>query len=106
MKVTLCIGGGHSHHQFGVNLVGFHAIIFTVWTFSGCVLIRTFCSICVYSGIIIYLVFWPELSNRHKIVSLMSMCIYYIIKLYVLLQILLLMIDISSKFAVSDTSGS
>ncbi len=30
MKDTLCIGGGHSHHQFGVNLVGFHAIIFTV----------------------------------------------------------------------------
>ncbi len=28
MKDTLCIGGGHSHHQFGVNLVGFHAIIF------------------------------------------------------------------------------
>ncbi len=31
MKDTLCIGGGHSHHQFGVNLVGFHAIIFTVY---------------------------------------------------------------------------
>ncbi len=31
MKDTLCIGGGHSHHQFGVNLVGFHAIIFTVF---------------------------------------------------------------------------
>ncbi len=31
MKDTLCIDGGHSHHQFGVNLVGFHAIIFTVW---------------------------------------------------------------------------
>ncbi len=30
MKDTLCIGGGHSHHQFGVNLVGFHAIIFKV----------------------------------------------------------------------------
>ncbi len=30
MKDTLCIGGGHSHHQFGVNLVGFHDIIFTV----------------------------------------------------------------------------
>ncbi len=27
MKDTLCIDGGHSHHQFGVNLVGFHAII-------------------------------------------------------------------------------
>ncbi len=31
MKDTLCIGGGHSHHQFGVNLVGFHAIIFTLY---------------------------------------------------------------------------
>ncbi len=31
MKDTLCIGGRHSHHQFGVNLVGFHAIIFTVY---------------------------------------------------------------------------
>ncbi len=31
MKDTLCIGGGHSHHQFGVNLVGFHTIIFTVY---------------------------------------------------------------------------
>ncbi len=31
MKDTLCIGGGHSHHQFGVNLVGFYAIIFTVY---------------------------------------------------------------------------
>ncbi len=31
MKDTLCIGGGHSHHRFGVNLVGFHAIIFTVY---------------------------------------------------------------------------
>ncbi len=31
MKDTLCIGGGHSYHQFGVNLVGFHAIIFTVY---------------------------------------------------------------------------
>ncbi len=31
MKDTLCIGGGHSHHQFGVNLVGFHAILFTVY---------------------------------------------------------------------------
>ncbi len=30
MNGTLCIDGGHSHHQFGVNLVGFHAIIFTV----------------------------------------------------------------------------
>ncbi len=30
MKDTLCIGGGHSHHQFGVILVGFHAIMFTV----------------------------------------------------------------------------
>ncbi len=30
MKDTLCIGGGHSHHQFGVNLVGFHAVNFTV----------------------------------------------------------------------------
>ncbi len=30
MKDTLCIDVGHSHHQFGVNLVGFHAIIFTV----------------------------------------------------------------------------
>ena len=27
-------GGGHSHHQFGVNSVGFHAIIFTVCLFS------------------------------------------------------------------------
>ncbi len=34
MKDTLCIDGGHSHHQFGVNLVGFHAIIFTVYLFS------------------------------------------------------------------------
>ncbi len=33
MKDTLCIGGEHSHHQFGVNLVGFHAIIFTVYLF-------------------------------------------------------------------------
>ncbi len=33
VKDTLCIGGGHSHHQFGVNLVGFHAIIFTVQHF-------------------------------------------------------------------------
>ncbi len=24
VKDTLCIDGGHSHHQFGVNLVGFH----------------------------------------------------------------------------------
>ncbi len=32
MKDTLCTGGGHSHHQFGVNLVGFHAIIFTVYS--------------------------------------------------------------------------
>ncbi len=30
MKDTLFIDGEHSHHQFGVNLVGFHAIIFTV----------------------------------------------------------------------------
>ena len=30
MEDTPCIGGGHSHHQFGVNLVGFHTIIFTV----------------------------------------------------------------------------
>ncbi len=30
MKDTLCIDGGHSYHQFGVNLVGFHAILFTV----------------------------------------------------------------------------
>ncbi len=36
MKDTLCIGGGHSHHQFGVNLVGFHAIIFTVHDFKSC----------------------------------------------------------------------
>ncbi len=28
---ALRIDGGHSHHQLGVNLVGFHAIIFTVW---------------------------------------------------------------------------
>ncbi len=34
MKDTLCIGGGHSHHQFGVNLVGFHAIIFTVYSYK------------------------------------------------------------------------
>ncbi len=34
MKDTLCIGGGPSHHQFGVNLVGFHAIIFTVYRIS------------------------------------------------------------------------
>ncbi len=34
MKDTLCIGGGHSHHQFGVNLVGFHAIIFTVYLYK------------------------------------------------------------------------
>ncbi len=34
MKDTLCIGVGHSHHQFGVNLVCFHAIIFTVQTFE------------------------------------------------------------------------
>ncbi len=27
MKDTLCIDGGHSHHQVDVNLVGFHAII-------------------------------------------------------------------------------
>ncbi len=26
-----CIDGGHSSHQFGVNLVGFHPIIFTVF---------------------------------------------------------------------------
>ncbi len=30
MKDTLCIGGGNSHYLFGVNLVGFHAIIFIV----------------------------------------------------------------------------
>ncbi len=30
MKDTLCIDGVHSHHQFGVNLVSFHAIIVTV----------------------------------------------------------------------------
>ncbi len=30
MKDTLCIDGGHSRHQFGVNLVGFHAITFIV----------------------------------------------------------------------------
>ncbi len=36
MKDTLCIGGGHSHHQFGVNLVGFHAIIFTVQNSRKC----------------------------------------------------------------------
>ncbi len=30
MKDTLCIDGGHSHHQYGVILVGFHAIFFTV----------------------------------------------------------------------------
>ena len=33
MKDTLCTNGGHSHHQFGVNLVGFHAINFTVQAF-------------------------------------------------------------------------
>ncbi len=27
MKDMLCIDGGHSHHQLGVDLVGFHAII-------------------------------------------------------------------------------
>ncbi len=30
MKDTLCIDGGHSYHQLGVNLMGFHAIIFTM----------------------------------------------------------------------------
>ncbi len=30
MKDTLCTDGGHSPHQFGVNLVGFHAIIFYI----------------------------------------------------------------------------
>ncbi len=34
VKDTLCIGGGQSHHQFDVNLVGFHAIIFTVYNNS------------------------------------------------------------------------
>ncbi len=34
MKDMLCIDSGHSHHQFGVNLVGFHAIIFTVQSSS------------------------------------------------------------------------
>ncbi len=34
MKDTLCIDGGHSHHQVDVNLVGFHAIIFTVYIAS------------------------------------------------------------------------
>ncbi len=29
MKDTLCIDGGHSHYQFGVNLV-FSCLIFTV----------------------------------------------------------------------------
>ncbi len=43
MKDTLCIGGGYSHHQFGVNLVGFHAIIFTV--IVGSVLVN-FCVHC------------------------------------------------------------
>ncbi len=28
VKYMLCIEGGHSHHQFDVNLVGFHTIIF------------------------------------------------------------------------------
>ncbi len=31
-KDTLCIDGGHSHHQFDVILVGFHAIISTVYS--------------------------------------------------------------------------
>ncbi len=34
VKDTLCIDGGHSQHQFGVNLVGFHAIIFSVKWYS------------------------------------------------------------------------
>ncbi len=38
MKDTLCIDGGHSHHQFGVNLVGFHAIIFTVYNNTSIIL--------------------------------------------------------------------
>ncbi len=33
MKDTLCIGGGHSHHQFGVNLVGFHYNFYSVGTY-------------------------------------------------------------------------
>ncbi len=31
MKDMLCIDSGHSHHQFGLNLVGFYSINFTVY---------------------------------------------------------------------------
>ncbi len=35
MKDKLCIDGGHSHNQFGVNLVGFHDIISIVSKVKG-----------------------------------------------------------------------
>ncbi len=66
MKDTLCIDGGHSNHQFGVNLVGFHAIIFTVLHLE--VIIVTQCSLTsmknVYDDDTFHLYFNTILLNR------------------------------------------